>query len=86
MLSASLWKELPVVGRFREFLPFGEGITSDQWVLNILRRGYSIELLRVPHFAGVQSTRPPSLGADVLSSEVDSLLCKHAVVTVPLDQ
>ena len=78
--------DLSVAGRLREFLSFWE-ITSDKWVLDILKQGInSIELLHIPHFAGVQSTRPPSLGTDVLSSKVDGLLRKHAILPVPLDQ
>ena len=75
-----------MAGRLKEFLPFWEQITSDRWVLNILRRGYSIERLHIPPFTVVQSTRPPTLGTDLLSSEVAGLLQKCAVVPVPLDQ
>ena len=32
-----LREELPVAGRLREFLPFWEEITKDQWVLDIIR-------------------------------------------------
>ena len=44
-----LREDLPVAGKLREFLPSWEEITSE-WVLGILRRGYSIKLLHVPHF------------------------------------
>ena len=80
-----LLEDLLVADRLREFLPFWE-ITSDQWVLNILREGYSIELLHVPPFAGICSIRPSPLGADVLSKEVNVFLHKRAAVPVPLDQ
>ena len=71
-----LREEIPVVGWLREFLPFWEKVFTDQWVLNIIQHGYSIELLQVPHFNGVCRTNQPLLGADVLSDEVDSLLHK----------
>ena len=57
----------------REFLPFWE-ITSYQWVLDIIQRGYFIKLMHIPPFMGVWSTRSPTLGADVLSGEVADLL------------
>ena len=63
-----------MAGRLSEFLPFWEEITSNQWVLNIIRRGYSIELMHTPHFIGVWSTRSPTCGTDMLSGEVADLL------------
>ena len=74
-----LREHLPVVGMLGEFFPFWEEITSDQWVDNVLRNGYSIKLLCITHFVEVRNTRPPLLGTDILSSEVDGLLHKHAV-------
>ena len=45
-------EEFPVAGRLREFLPFWKEITSDQWVLDIIRQGYSIELMHTHPFMG----------------------------------
>jgi hypothetical protein len=39
-----------------------------------------------PLFRGVLPTKPSTFGADVLSSEVEGLLLKGAVVPIPLDQ
>ena len=63
-----------MASKLREFLPFWEEITSDQWVLNSIQRGYSIELMHTSPFTVVWSTRSPTCGADVLSGMVASLL------------
>ena len=75
-----LWEGIPVVGRLKQFLHFCKEITSDRWALDVIQCGYSIEVLWVHHFAGVRSTRPPLLSADVLSSEVEGLLYKLPVI------
>ena len=39
-------EEIPVVGHLVHFLPFWEEvIQADRWVLEIIRYGYSIELI-----------------------------------------
>ena len=81
-----LKEEILVAGRLRDFLPFWVKIATDQWVLNIIQHVFSIELLHIFHFNGVWSTKPPLLGASILSGEVKGLLHKQAVVPVPLNQ
>jgi len=64
------------------FLPYWQSITSDAWVLDIIRRGYSIELIEQPPWSGIRPTKPPSAAIDTLTEEVDGLLRKGAVVPV----
>ena len=52
-----------------------EIIQADRWVLEIIRHGYSIELIR--------NTPPPLKGLQVLSNKVEDLLWKGAVVPTP---
>ena len=43
------------------------------------------ELLWAPHFAGARGMKPLSLGTNILSSEIESFLCKQAIIPVPMD-
>ena len=77
--------ELPQAGRLTHFLPFWEMITTDPWVLNVIRQGYSLELLRIPRFNGIHRT-PVRDGGSALSDEVVDLCEKSAVRPIPLGQ
>ena len=76
-----------MAGRLVHFLPFWEEvILRDHWALEIVRQGYSIKLVRIPRFQGVQSTPVHRKGTELLSNEVKDLLWKGAIVLTPLDQ
>ena len=77
--------EIPPAGRLGHFLPFWESLTSDAWVLSVVRNGYTLELTRVPPPSGIRRTQA-RLGSKVLSEEVATLCTKYAVVPVPPDQ
>ena len=52
-----LKEEISVAGHLVHFLPFWEEvIQADHWVLDIIRHGYSIELIRHSQFQGVRNT------------------------------
>jgi len=80
-----LREEIPVSGRLSYFLPFWEKITSDQWVLEVVKHGYRLNLEGSPPFTGCHRTRLRD-GQAALSEEVASLLDKSAVEKVPPDQ
>ena len=77
--------DLPQAGRLTYFLPFWKTVTSDAWVLGIVRRGYLLELKSVPPFNGLRIT-PLRDGGSVLLDEVDALCAKSAVEPVPPGQ
>lgn len=81
----ALRPDLPVGGRLTHFLPFWEKLTSDDWVLGIIRRGYRMELIKTPPFSGVRVT-PLRNGGSVLLEEMGDLRAKSAVEPVPLGQ
>ena len=82
-----LKEEIPVACRLVHFLSFWvEVIQADHWVLEIIRQGYSIELVRTHRFHRVQNTPVPRDGMELLSSEVEDLLRKGAIVQTPLVQ
>ena len=57
--TCCLAEEILVAGRLVYFLPFWEIIQADCLVLEIIRHGYSIELIRPPKFLGVGNTTNP---------------------------
>ena len=82
----------PVGTNTSEHTPFGNrlsshlrawyAITTDRWVLTIIKDGYSIEFDALPPSGVVRST-PPS---DPLLKEVRILLSKGAIIPVPRGQ
>ena len=74
--------QLPLGGRLSAFLPFWEEITSDQWVLSVIRNGYSLELITCPPRTGVRLTILRD-GGSVLLDEVAELCAKSAVQELP---
>ena len=80
-----LRRDLPVSGRVTHFLPFWEKITSDQWVLEVVTRGYRLDFEKIPPFSGLRNTFLRS-GQSTLSEEVEGLLEKCAVEPVPPGQ
>ena len=63
--------EIPVAGHLIHFLPFWqEVIQADNWLLEVVSYGYSVELLQTPQFREVRSTQPPPAGPDILCEEV----------------
>ncbi len=68
VMRAEAWQAIPGV--------------SD-WVMGIIKRGYSLQFARRPSFSGVVPTLFQSKNAHVLRSEVMALLAKGAVERVP---
>ena len=69
---------IPVGGRLAHFAHFWQNITSNQWVLSIVKRGYRIPFKELPPLSSQpiffhQSQRPE------LAEEVNNLLQKRAV-------
>ena len=69
---------IPVGGRLAHFAHFWQNITSNQWVLSIVKRGYQIPFKELPPLSSQpiffhQSQRPE------LAEEVNNLLQKRAV-------
>ena len=77
---------LPLAGRLTHFLPFWKRVTQDQWVLQVVEHGYRLDFALPPPPTQVRSTRLRGEGRRVLLDEVDELLLKGAVESVPPGQ
>ena len=51
--------EIPVGGRLSHFLTDWESITSDRWVLELIREGYKLEFIQKTPFRGIKETVVP---------------------------
>ena len=74
--------EIPVGGRLAHFLPEWEKITSDKWVLEVIREGYKLEFLEKPPFLGIKPTNVPQKDQILISEEIEKLLQKNAIEVV----
>ena len=75
----------PVGGRLRHFLPLWESITTDQWVLDIVRRGYPLPFVTMPPLTLTPLQTPVPHDRDrctILWQEIQALLDKDAVSIV----
>lgn len=63
-----------------------EKITTDQWVISVIREGYKLEFEKIPAFMGVRHTVVPQKDIPIISKEISSLIEKDAVEMVPLNQ
>ena len=77
---------LPPAGRLTHFLPFWEKVTSDPWVLKVIRSGYLLEIAKQLPSRRKILTTPLRDGGHVLLEEVAELLGKSAVEPVPPGQ
>ncbi|CAG2208128.1 unnamed protein product [Mytilus edulis] len=79
--------QLPVGGRLTHFLKKWISITSDCWVLSVIRGGLTLQFKEQPPLSPVpiplSNTRDPQKFL-LLSTEVETLLTKRAVEEVPV--
>ena len=78
--------QIPVGGRLRFFLNSWKEITNDQWVLSVIAEGYKQEFMREPPQTGVKETSAPKNSLNILNAEVEELLRKDAIETVPMNE
>ena len=76
--------EIPVGGRLTHFLTEWESITSDKWVLDLIREGYKLEFIRKPSFRGIKEAVVPSCQTMILEKEIENLLSKNAIERVQI--
>ena len=79
----ALEPEIPVGGRLSFYLENWKKITTDQWVLDIIKNGYKLEFLKIPPFLGIKPTIVSSQKEDLIAKEVETLLKKNAIEIVP---
>ena len=77
--------QVPVGGRLSLFLPFWQSITTDQWVLQVVKHGYRLEFESPPVSTGRRKT-VLQLGEYDMSGEVSGLYDNCSVRYVPPDQ
>ncbi len=78
-------RDVPVGGRLQRFAAEWEAVTSDVWVLSIVKHGYRLEFASSPPpFEGIRTTAVPKhpVKKKALLDEVQALLEKNAVVQV----
>ena len=73
-------------GRLRFFLQNWKKITDDQWVLSVIEEGYKLEFIQKPPQTGIKQTSVPNQDLDLLKLEVEDLLKKDAIETVPWNE
>ena len=73
-------EDLPLGGRLKHFIDNWRLITDNDWVLTVVQHGYRIPLKSTPNQATIP-INPPAKGSafDVLVSEAEALISKHAV-------
>ena len=79
-------QEVPVGERLAFFfLPEWVSVTSDKWVLDVIRHGYALEFSdMLPRFTGIRRTKMPRQKQhNMLLQEVQTLLSKKAIELVP---
>lgn len=65
------------------FCPFWEGRVQDQWALDVVRRGYSLEFLSLPPLTtSIKWTHLQSHPDELLQTEIQEMLMKGAVEQV----
>ena len=65
----------------RHFLPMWESITTDQWVLDIVRWGYPLPFVTMPQLTLTTKPAPHDpVRRTVLRQEFQALLDNHAVM------
>ena len=74
--------QIAVGGRLTLFLDNLKKITSDQWVLSVIKEGYKLQFLSIPLPTGVRPTVVPVLDQELISQEIDSLLQKDCTEKV----
>ena len=72
---------MPVGGRIQLFLTFWHQITSDNWILEVVREGYALEFVGPPPPGPVRITPAGAKGSPV-RLEVQALLKKKAIEPV----
>ncbi|XP_073424401.1 uncharacterized protein [Dendrobates tinctorius] len=76
----------PVGGRLRFFYPKWEQISSNPWILSIIKEGMKIEFLQNPYDFFVLTRLNSMTQQKALEEEIRSLLCKGVLVEVPEGQ
>ena len=61
-----------------------ENLVNNNWVLEILRQGHSLEFIELPPSSGIRDTFATGRRLDVLTREVEELSSKNAIEAVPL--
>ena len=78
--------EHPVGGRLSLFQEFWLDLTEDRLVLNLVKRGFSLEFVAKPPDSGIVRPSLTKQSQDVMQEEVVGLLQKGAIEPVDLDQ
>lgn len=82
--SVPLSPVTPVGGRISQYLRNWQAITSDRWVLNIVKSGHTLEFQHQPPSQPPRATEFKHL--HLLRLEADQLLLKGAIEMVPLSK
>ena len=75
--------EIPVGDRLTHFQKNWQLITTDKWVLSIIKEGYKLEFIKKPIFQGIKQTHVSIENEHIMQEEIDSLMQKNAIEIVP---
>ncbi|KAJ1173150.1 hypothetical protein NDU88_004991 [Pleurodeles waltl] len=84
--SKSVPHSHPVGDRIRHHLPHWEHITTDGWVLQIIRKGYSLPFESAPPYMPPSLHHLPEDHLVLLRQEVTALLAKGAIERLPVPE
>lgn len=76
----------PVGGRIQDFIHEWEKITSDKWIMNIIKHGYCLELQKQPPNRRPRDRAHSAKELTLLQLEAQELLRKKAIEVVPHNQ
>ena len=80
--DVAMLRPLPVGGRLSQFLPAWESLTSDQWILEIVREGYKLPFVTPPRLSlePLETHVPRDRSQEaLLREEIQALLDKQAI-------
>ena len=81
-VSLVMCPEIPVGGRLTKFLQNWEQITTDKWVLSIIKEGYKLEFNQKPSWTGIKKTIIFQENLDIFMEEINTLLEKDVIEKV----
>ncbi|XP_077121855.1 uncharacterized protein LOC143782553 [Ranitomeya variabilis] len=78
--------EYPVGGRLKFFYHQWENITSNQWILQLIKSGLRLDFFKLPQDNFVVTSLKAPEQQEALQLEILSLLAKNVLIEVPINQ
>ena len=85
-VSLVMCPEIPVGGRLSHFLQNWQNITTDKWILSIIKSGYKLEFFQKPYWTGIKKTIVAPENLDTFETEINTLVEKNVIEKVEFPQ